>query len=93
MPLTIINAGRSGDNTQRGLERLERDVLSHQPDLAVVCFGLNDIVNGMVGLDLYLHNLESIFQKLQLSGIESIFMTPNVMNTYISQQVTEPGPA
>lgn len=90
VPLTIINAGRSGDNTQHGLERLERDVLSHQPDLAVVCFGLNDIVNGMVGLDLYLHNLESIFQKLQLSGIESIFMTPNVMNTYISQQVTEP---
>ena len=42
VPVSIINAGISGQNAELGLERLERDVLSYQPDLVVVCFGLND---------------------------------------------------
>lgn len=45
VPINIINAGISGDTSWGGAERLDRDVLSHNPDLVVVCFGLNDIVN------------------------------------------------
>ena len=90
VPLNIINAGISGSNAPHGLERLERDVLSHRPDLVVVCFGLNDIVNGLAGLDAYLQALETIFRELEAAQVETIFLTPNMMNTYVSRQLTEP---
>ena len=39
----VINAGIGGDMAKRGAERFERDVLSKNPDLIVICYGLNDI--------------------------------------------------
>ena len=42
VPINTINAGISGDNTGRGVKRVERDVIRHLPDLTVVCYGLND---------------------------------------------------
>ena len=84
VPLNIVNAGISGDSTAGGLERLERDVLIHHPDLTVVCFGLNDCGNGFEGVDGYKQRLKEIFTKLQESGSEVIFMTANMMNTSVS---------
>ena len=80
-PINIINAGVSGDKAPGGLERLERDVLSYNPDLTVVCFGLNDCGKG---IDVYTDALRKIFMKLKNAGGEVIFMTPNMMNTSIS---------
>jgi lysophospholipase L1-like esterase len=37
-----INAGVGGDIAGMGLFRLQKDVLDQKPDLAVVCFGVND---------------------------------------------------
>ena len=81
--VSIINAGISGDNSTGGLARLERDVLSHKPDLTVVCFALNDSTWGMNGLERYENNLRQIFQKLQETGSEVIFMTPNMLGTRV----------
>lgn len=53
VPINIINAGISSNTAQDGLRRLERDVLCHRPDLAVVCFGLNDTTNGPEGIGAY----------------------------------------
>lgn len=89
VPTNIINAGVSGGNAVHGLERLERDVLRHQPDLTVVCFGLNDSGNGLEGISKYTDALEGIFTKLQAVGSEIIFMTPNMMNTYVSVHLTD----
>ncbi len=38
----VINAGVPGDTILQGLMRLERDVLSHHPEVVFVAFGLND---------------------------------------------------
>jgi hypothetical protein len=84
VPLNIINAGISGDDTAGGLERLERDVLVHKPDLTVVCFGLNDSCKEFEGVERYKQRLQAIFTKLQESGSEVIFMTANMMNTSVS---------
>ena len=84
VPVNIINAGLSGGNVVHALERLERDVLSFNPDLTVVCFGLNDCGGGMKEIDKYYNFLVEIFTKLKASGSEVIFMTPNMMNTEIS---------
>ena len=64
-PVNIINAGISGDNAPHGLERLERDVLSHRPDLTVVCYGLNDCRSNPEGLEIYRSALSGIFDKIQ----------------------------
>jgi len=84
VPVNIINAGISGDNAPHGLARIERDVISKSPDLAVVCFGLNDSGNGLDGIGTYINALKEIFKKLRENHIETIFMTPNMMNTKIS---------
>lgn len=89
VPINIINAGVSGGNATHGLERLERDVLSHKPDLTVVCFALNDCGGGADRLEVYLQALEGIFKRIQESGSELIFMTPNMMNTYVPYGITD----
>ena len=90
VPVNIINAGISGGSAPHAVDRLERDVLRHQPDLTIVCFGLNDAGAGMNGIDEYVQALEKIFVGLKASGSEIIFMTPNMMNTYVSVFLTDP---
>ena len=90
VPVNIINAGVSGSSAPHGLERLERDVLRHDPDLTVVCFGLNDCGKKAEGLDNYLNALKEIFEKLEKKGSEILFMTPNMMATEVSCRETDP---
>ncbi|MFA6309166.1 MAG: GDSL-type esterase/lipase family protein [Clostridia bacterium] len=87
-PLNTVNAGIAGTSTSFGLKRIERDVLRYSPDLVVVCFGLNDAFSGIEGIEVYADALRNIFMKLKDANIEMIFMTPNMMNTYISPKVT-----
>ena len=72
VPVNVINAGIGGITAKDSLKRMDKQVLSHNPDLIIVCFGLND-VNGT--LKDYLNSLEEIFDKSQKSGAEVIFMT------------------
>jgi acyl-CoA thioesterase I len=88
-PFNVINAGIGGGSAPQGNERLERDVIAFSPALTVVCFGLNDVHGGKDGLTQYTHALSSIFDKLLKHGSEVIFMTPNMMNTYVSALVKE----
>lgn len=90
-PINVINAGIGGDSAPGGAGRLERDVLRHQPDLCAVCFGLNDVHGGAEGLGRYLTALRSIFAALKNSDVETVFMTPNMMNTYVSGKCGELG--
>lgn len=83
----IINAGISGGNTVGAVKRLERDVLCHNPNLTVVCFGLNDTTDPNITKEMYADNLRTIFTKLQEVGSEVIFMTPNMMCTYAEYRI------
>lgn len=87
MPVNMINAGIGGITAQGSLARLERDVLCHRPDLVVVCFGLND-VNGT--LEEYTAALRAIFAALQDRQIPTVFLTPNMLNTYVDEPATTP---
>ena len=80
-PISVMNAGVNGSSAVAGYERLKRDVLAFNPDLLVVCFGLNDSNAEMEGLDTYKEALRNIFQTAKQEKIETIFMTPNMMNT------------
>ena len=89
-PVNTVNAGISGDNSGNGLRRVERDVLRHEPDLTVVCYGLNDCGRSEDSVQKYVNNLRGIFEKVLASGSELIFMTPNMMNTKISPHLSDP---
>jgi len=86
VPVNVINAGIGGLTAKRSLGRIERDVLTHNPDLVIVCFGLND-VNGT--LEDYIGSLRVIFEKCLNFGAETIFMTPNMLNTYVAEDTSK----
>ena len=90
VPVNTINAGISGDSSGRGVERVQRDVLRHEPDLTVVCYGLNDCGRSEGSVEKYTNNLRGIFERVLASESELIFMTPNMMNTKISPHLCDP---
>ena len=85
--INIINSGISGDSAKGGLNRLERDVLSFNPDLCVVSFGLNDACSCTI--DEYLDSLSKIFIRLKEKNVETIFLTQNSMCTKVSCHLKE----
>ncbi len=86
----VINSGISGDTAKGGLKRLERDVLSFEPDFVCVCFGLNDCGLRDEGYEEYISSLDAIFKKInELKNVDVVFMTPNMMNTYVSPEIKE----
>lgn len=85
----VINAGLSGDKSYGGLERMDEEVLSKQPDLCILCFGLNDsCVLGMEKLNYYKECMEKIIRKL--GEIPVILLTPNMMCKKVSDELTTP---
>ena len=89
-PFHIINAGISGDRAPAGAKRLARDVLPHSPDLTVVCYGLNDCAEDTESIGRYITALREILCRVRESGSEVVFMTPNMMNTSLSDELTDP---
>jgi len=81
VPVNMINASIGGTTAKGSLARLERQVLIHEPDLVIVCFGLNDVNRS---LEDYLTALETIFKRCTDAGLDVIFMTPNMLNTYVA---------
>ena len=82
VPVNMINVSIGGTFAREAVGRVETQVLNHTPDLIIVCFGLND-VNG--SLEEYVGALGQIFEKCLPSGADIIFMTPNMLNTYVAE--------
>jgi len=81
MPVNVINAGIGGTTAKASLSRMEKQVFSHDPDLVIVCFGLNDV---NFSLEEYLSAMKAIFARCAASNVDTIFMTPNMLNTYVT---------
>lgn len=81
MPINMINASVGGTVAKSAINRMERDVFGHNPDLIIICFGLND-VNG--SLEDYLEPLKKIFERCTQVGCDAVFLTPNMLNTYVA---------
>ena len=82
IPVNMICASIGGTSAAASLARMEQQVLKHEPDMVIVCFGLND-VNG--SLERYLNALRIIFERCTQAGAEVIFLTPNMLNTYVAE--------
>ena len=62
--VNIVNAAINGDSAPGGLSRIERDLLPQKPDLVIICYGLNDVNNG-VSNEKILENYKTILDKIQ----------------------------
>jgi lysophospholipase L1-like esterase len=83
----VINAGVGGNTTEMALNRLEKDVLSHQPRIAILQFGINDsavdvwktppVTEPRVTLEHYEANLRHFVQTLKSKNTRVVVMTSN----------------
>ncbi|MGH0429364.1 SGNH/GDSL hydrolase family protein [Bacillus hominis] len=73
----VVNAGVPGDNTFDALQRIEEDVLSHEPDFVTVFLGTNDAVSfAQVPLQVYKENLEKIVSAISPEKVLLISPAP-----------------
>ena len=86
IPVNMICSAIGGTTAYFALKRLENCVFNHNPDLIIVCFGLND-VNG--SKEEYLTSLKTIFEESIKRNLDVIFMTPNMLNTYVAEDTAE----
>lgn len=82
--IRLINKGIGGEVADRGLERVERDVLSQNPDLVFVMYGANDgrvgRPDGEPGRDRrqYRDDLKAIVGKIRASGADVVLVAPTM---------------
>lgn len=79
---STINAGVSGGTAGQAIERLERDVLRHEPDLVLIAFGLNDSLGGDEGLPGFQAALKQIIGQVRAQTTAAVMLlTPPFMAT------------
>jgi len=80
----MLNSGRGGNTTADLLARMERDCLSHRPDLVIITIGGNDSFAGRgISRDEYRQNLETLLGRLLSIGADP------VLQTYYAFDLTE----
>ena len=79
--LEMINSGISGDTTLDGLSRLDWAVLSYEPDLVTINFGINDCVLGL-GLEEFEMNLVEMVRRIRaVPGSEVLLLSSQPLET------------
>jgi len=72
--INVIVTAIGGENSVKGAERFERDVLIHQPDLILIDYGLND--RGC-GLEKAYIAWNQMIKQAKDHGIKVILLTPS----------------
>ena len=83
----VINQGIGGNHTRDAIERFERDVLDHNPDLVIFMYGMNDsaldvwkdppVTEPRVPRDEFIANLTHMVRALKTRSAKIILITPN----------------
>ena len=76
-PLAVVNVivtAIGGENSVKGAERFERDVLIHKPDLILIDYSLND---RRVGLEKAYLAWDQMIKLAKDQGIKVILLTPS----------------
>jgi acyl-CoA thioesterase-1 len=74
--ITLENGSTGGDRTYEGIARLEEKVLTRNPDLVLVAFGMNDHNIGGTPLPAFKENLKQIISRIrEKTGAEVILLS------------------
>ena len=74
--LPVVNAGVSGDTSAHGLARVNKDVLSHDPQIVIILLGANDFFSNLLNPTPVVttkNNLLEIIKKVN-NGIREIYL-------------------
>ena len=82
----VKNLGKSGDTTEKMLNRFDRDILPFSPEVLFILAGVNDYRNDILGWDS-VQNLEDIRDKCESHGIKPVFITPTPINPNLIDKV------
>ncbi len=80
---TVINAGVRGDSTYNAILRYEKDVIAKDPDIVLMCFGMNDQAwevqynRPIQTLEKYTSQLTTMINAIKASGADVVLVTPN----------------
>ena len=72
--ISVVNAGIADSNSSQRIAGLEKEVVSHRPDLVTVEFGADAALSD----DAVRQSMESAFQQIRAAGGEIILITPNL---------------
>lgn len=87
--VSVVNAGLGGENAEGALGRLDRDIISHQPNLVTLCLGLNDARQGKDGIEPFTSNLTRIVERLQTeTDADILLITPNTRGDALQEDGT-----
>ena len=82
--ITVMNASANGRTTRQALEVMPYEVQSHQPDILLVQYGMNDcnywesdLGLPRVSIDAFRANLMEIIMRGFVSGARTIFLNTN----------------
>jgi lysophospholipase L1-like esterase len=82
--IVVVKAGVGGDDTVRGLKRIDTDVLAHHPTVVVIMFGVNDENRAAQGNTVppaaYRKNLVTMIEKIRAAGGTPVLMTTSMKN-------------
>ena len=84
--IKIYAEGICGNETTDILERLDKDVIKHKPDVMYIMIGINDINNESRTLEEILQNMTKIIDIVKENNIEPVIL--NV--TLISEDFSNP---
>jgi acyl-CoA thioesterase-1 len=77
----MINSGVSGDTTMDGLAHLEWSVLSYEPDLVTINFGINDCVLRLDLVEFEMNLVEMIRRIRSGPGSEMLLLSSQPLET------------
>ncbi len=83
----VINAGVGGDTTNHAMARFKTDVLDKNPDVVIICLGMNDqamVISSEqpnIPLETYRSNLDYFAKQLKAIGSDVVFVTPSPVNS------------
>jgi len=91
LEVTPKYSGVSGHKSNQMLARLEKDVLSHQPQWMTLSCGVNDVWHGKNGVELadYKKNITSIVNQAQAAGIKVIILTSTMIREDQSNEANQ----
>lgn len=78
--VNVINAGVGGETAHQSRSRWQRDVISHQPDLVTIKYGLNDVHEGAQGLRRYIEAIRDLVLLIQTeTDADLLLLTPSML--------------
>ena len=82
----LYNEGISGNKTENLLDRFDKDVVPHKPDLVVLFIGINDVwhpveFKGMPVFSEIFCRLDTLIEKIEALNSKVVIMTPFLFPT------------